>query len=222
MINLRVAVFDFDGTLYKKETFKILMKHLKEHPIYHTKYKAFYRWVAPRYIAYKLNLYPEARMKARSMRQYILSLDALSKDQLINYFNEVAEKMKKDFNQEVITRLEQHIADGVHVMLVSGAYTLFLKSATNHLTFDNIIGTEIPFKGQAIDREGAMDHINGLRKNAKIHEALANQDIDWDHSFAYADSYSDLPVLELVGNPVAVQPEKRLQSIAKERGWEMI
>ena len=41
----------------------------------------------------------------------------------------------------------------------------------------------------------------------------------WDESVAYADSSSDLPMLEAVGFPVAVNPEPRLASIARKRGW---
>ena len=44
---MRVAIFDFDGTIYAEETFTLLMKHLKEHPIYHSSYKRFYRAIAP-------------------------------------------------------------------------------------------------------------------------------------------------------------------------------
>lgn len=219
---MRVAIFDFDGTLYKKETFKILMSHLKHHPVYHTHYNSFFRWVAPRFIAYKMKVYPEARMKSRSMQRYIYSLDQLSEKELVDYFQGISEKMKSDFNPDVVARLEQHIADGIHVMLVSGAYTRFVKIATDHLTFDTIIGTDIPFKGQHIDKSQSIDHINGTRKNDKILEALAGKDIDWGNSFAYADSYSDLPVLELVGNPVAVDPESKLKSLSEERGWEII
>ena len=53
---MRVAIFDFDGTLYAEETFTILMKHLKEHPIYQSSYKSFYRAIVPPYIANKLKL----------------------------------------------------------------------------------------------------------------------------------------------------------------------
>src|SRR5690625_6258367 len=82
VIIVRVAIFDFDGTLYRKETFKLLMSHLKNHPIYNTKYGQFFRWVAPRFAAYKMKIYPEARMKERSMQKYISVLDELTKKEL--------------------------------------------------------------------------------------------------------------------------------------------
>ena len=43
--------------------------------------------------------------------------------------------------------------------------------------------------------------------------------LDLSRSYAYADSISDLPMLEAVGNPVVVNPDGRLGKAAKERGW---
>ena len=222
MINVRVAVFDFDGTLYAKETFDVLMDHLKKHPVYHTKYNRFLRAILPPYIGYKLKIYPEKKMKERSMKFYLDALDNFSIAELDTYFEEIARKMQKDFNPLIISRIKQHAADNVHVMLVSGAYTPLLLSVTKGLPFDNIIGTDIPIKGHKINSKVPIVHVQGQRKNEKILSALIGKTVDWKNSFAYGDSYSDLSVLELVGNPVAVQPDARLNSIAEERGWEIL
>ena len=47
-------------------------------------------------------------------------------------------------------------------------------------------------------------------------------DIDWQESFAYGDSRSDITLLEMVGRPVAVYPDKVLKARALERGWDII
>ncbi|HVF52161.1 MAG TPA: HAD-IB family hydrolase [Actinomycetota bacterium] len=55
---------------------------------------------------------------------------------------------------------------------------------------------------------------------AEAMRALADEaDIDLDNSFAYSDSVTDLPMLEAVGRPVVVNPDKDLRRIAQERGW---
>lgn len=219
---MRVAIFDFDGTLYKKETFKILMSHLKNHPVYHPNYKPFFRWLVPRYIGYKAKVYPESTLKKQSMHEYLKAFDGLSGDELSTYFRDVSKEMKDDFNVKVVEELKQHRADGVHVMVVSGAYTMFLKSAIDHLPVDTVIGTEIMLARQTVNAEQAIDHVNGIRKTEKVYEALQDEKIDWENSYAYADSYSDIPVLELVGNPVVVQPDKKLEAIAMARNWKVI
>lgn len=107
-------------------------------------------------------------------------------------------------------------------MLVSGAFTPLLHAVTEKLPIGTIIGTDIPYQADILDHQAKISHIQGPLKTEKIHEALAGQDIDWANSFAYGDSLSDLPVLELVGHPVAVQPEPRLLTVAKERKWEIL
>ncbi len=46
-------------------------------------------------------------------------------------------------------------------------------------------------------------------------------DLDLEASWAYSDSVTDLPMLEAVGHPVAVNPDKTLRRVAEERGWEV-
>lgn len=219
---MRVAIFDFDGTLYEKETFQVMMNHLKKHPDYHTRYSGFFRWVLPRFIGYKVKLYPEHRMKEGSMQSYLTALRNLSKDEIDAYLKEIANKMRDDFNPEVLEKLKQHIEEDVYVMLVSGAFTPLVQFATEDLNFDEVIGTDIPYNDKVVDHTIPVNHVNGIRKNKKNEEVLHGKQIDWDNSYAYADSYSDLSVLELVGNPVAVQPEQRLLTIAKQRNWDVI
>lgn len=220
---MKVAIFDFDGTLYSKETFQLLMDHLKQHPAHRSKYKAFFRRILPLYIGYKIKLVPEAKMREESMQIYANALKTLTKPELDQYFEEMKESMQKHFNVEVVARVSQHHSDNMHVMLVSGAYTPLLHAVTEDIKFDTIIGTDIPFTEEgAFDSKTAIYHIQGKRKTEKIMEMLEGNEIEWEQSFAYGDSYSDLPVLELVGNPVAVKPEERLKRIAEERNWTVM
>jgi|SRR5690625_493704 len=219
---MRVAIFDFDGTLYKRETFQLLMNYLKKHPEYNKYYGRFFRSILPRFIAYKLKLYPESRMKERSMQIYINALQHLSKQQILTFFAEIAEIMQDDFNHKVVEKLKQHNKDNVYTMLVSGAFIPLLEPAVANYEFDQIIGTAIPFNDDTFDQTTPIFHIQGERKKDKIFDALKDHSIDWENSYAYGDSYSDLPVLQLVGNPVAVQPDNELLTLAKRKNWHII
>lgn len=219
---MRVAIFDFDGTLYKDETFKRLIDHLKEHPIYKRNYRSFFRTLLPRYIGAKLNIYPERKMRFESMQAYVAALDRLTKEEINEYFSEIAETMRPHFNETVVKRLKNHEQDDVHTMLVSGAFTPLLKQFKDEFNFDHIIGTNIPFLKDEVNKTEYVDHIQGDRKVTKVYEALNDKIIDWQNSYAYADSFSDLPVLQLVGNPIAVNPDEKLQQVAQQKNWEII
>jgi len=218
---LKLAIFDFDGTLFPDETFPLLMNHLKTHPSYQQNYRHFIAGVIPVYAAYKCKLCPEKKMKEYSMRRYLASLRSTSKEEMNQFFYELGDTMSARLSDTVVQRLEQHRKDGYYLMLVSGAFEPLLHSVTKHISFDKIIGTSIPYNLQS-DKRVRIDPIQGYRKKEVVREQFSNIDVDWDNSYAYGDSYLDLDVLELVGNPVAVKPDSRLSAVATDRKWEMM
>ena len=69
---------------------------------------------------------------------------------------------------------------------------------------------------------GELDfYAYGPHKAEAIRKLAADSDIDLAGSFAYSDSITDLPMLEVVGNPVAVNPDKELRKVAEERNWPL-
>lgn len=219
---MRVAIFDFDGTLYSKETFQLMMEHLKNHPVHSKRYRQFYRAIMPPYIGSKLKLVPVKKMRESSVQAYLAALESFTQSELEAYFREIADRMHGDFNPEVVERLKRHVQNDDYIMLVSGAFTPLLHAVTENLPIRTIIGTEIPYAQNILDHRAKISHVQGPLKTEKIIQALAGEDVDWANSSAYGDSHSDLPVLELVGNPVAVRPEPRLRAVAEQRHWEII
>lgn len=219
---MRVAIFDFDGTLYANETYTLLMEHLKEHPLYKKRYPKFMRTILPPYLAHKAKVYPTDKMRSRSMQIYLDALNQLSVEEADTFFEQIAQKMRQDFNQDVLQKVRECKDQGIFTMLVSGAFTPLLHSATEGLPFDAIIGTDIPIANGKITNMSPIYHVQGTIKNEKIQQYLHGQKIDWENSYAYADSYSDLSVLSLVGHPIAVDPDKKLNAIAKRREWQVI
>ena len=61
----------------------------------------------------------------------------------------------------------------------------------------------------------------GPYKADLIRDVAVRDGVDLDASFAYSDSYTDLPMLEAVGHPVAVNPDRTLLRVARERGWDV-
>jgi hypothetical protein len=59
-------------------------------------------------------------------------------------------------------------------------------------------------------------------KAVAIAEMAEREGFDLADSYAYSDSISDLPMLEAVGHPVAVNPDAALAALAREQGWEVL
>lgn len=219
---MKVAIFDFDRTLFPEETFPLLMSHLKNHPIHFQKYRQFFLRILPIYIAYKCKLYPEQKMKEYSMWCYIAAFGTSTKAEMEQFFSQIGGMMSENLSEQVLERFEQHKMDGYYTMLVSGAYEPLLDSVTKNVNFDCIIGSSIPYDDEKLRKNASINYIYGERKMEMINAHLSNTKVDWENSYAYGDSFTDLNVLELVGNPVAVNPEPRLLEVANHKKWEIM
>ena len=62
----------------------------------------------------------------------------------------------------------------------------------------------------------------GPTKAEAVRELAAAEGYDLARSFAYSDSVTDLPMLEAVGHPYAVNPDRALRKVAVERGWPVL
>ncbi len=118
-----------------------------------------------------------------------------------------------------VRRVREHRRLGHRTVLITGALDFVVERSLSHL-FDDIICARM-----GTDRHGRYD--GELTEAPPTGEARALLMADYadaegfrlDESVAYADSSSDLPMLDVVGFPVAVNPETRLATIARKRGW---
>ena len=62
----------------------------------------------------------------------------------------------------------------------------------------------------------------GPFKADAMRELAETDGLDLSASYAYSDSYTDLPMLEAVGHPVVVNPDRVLAKVAKEREWDVM
>ena len=105
--------------------------------------------------------------------------------------------------------------------LVSASPEEIVFPLARHLGVESAIATRA-----RIDNEGRYTgevefYSAGEGKVEAINEEAERFDIDLDGSFAYSDSVTDLPMLSMVGHPVAVNPDKALLKEAIDRGWEI-
>lgn len=123
---------------------------------------------------------------------------------------------------EALELIAEHRAAGRRVYLVSASPEEIVVPLARHLGVDGAIATraEIDTRGRYT---GAVEFYNaGANKVVAIEAEAERHDIDLRRSWAYSDSVTDLPLLEAVGHPVAVNPDRALQRVARERGWQIL
>jgi HAD superfamily hydrolase (TIGR01490 family) len=91
------------------------------------------------------------------------------------------------------------------------------------LTFDGAVGSVSEVvDGRYTGRAGDSSFVYREGKAQAIRALAEREGIDLAASWAYSDSESDLPMLRLVGHPVAVNPDAALAKVAREEGWEIL
>lgn len=118
--------------------------------------------------------------------------------------------------------ITMHHDAGRDTWIVSASPQGIVEPLAASLGMTGAIGT----RGHVVDGHytGELDgpFIYGAGKAEAI-ESLANlEGYDLDLSYAYSDSVSDLPMMELVGHPVAVNPDSELAEVARDRGWPIV
>jgi alcohol-forming fatty acyl-CoA reductase len=118
-----------------------------------------------------------------------------------------------------IARVREHRALGHRTVLITGALDLVVEPLRP--LFDDIVCARLGEQdGTFTGRLEVLPPIGEAR--ALVLEEYADAEgLDLGESMAYADSASDLPMLEAVGFPVAVNPEAKLAAIARRRGWHV-
>jgi HAD superfamily hydrolase (TIGR01490 family) len=91
------------------------------------------------------------------------------------------------------------------------------------MAFDGAIGSQISevVDGVYTGRPAGL-FVYRAGKAKAIQEMAAREGIDLTQSYAYSDSESDLPMLQAVGHPVAVNPDVKLSRIARQEGWDIL
>ena len=119
---------------------------------------------------------------------------------------------------EGIRRVREHRAAGHRTVLITGA--LSFNVAGLKPLFDEIVAAEMTVRPDGT-LSGEMTSVppTGEARAQILADYCDAENLRLDECVAYADSSSDLPLFEAVGFPVAVNPETRLASIARKRGW---
>lgn len=122
-------------------------------------------------------------------------------------------------HREALDLMELHRARGRRVFIVSSAPEEIVRPLSEHFGAVEVIATRAEvMEGRYTGR--LAFYCYGEGKAERIREIATREGIDLGGSFAYSDSITDVPMLEAVGHPVAVNPDRDLRREAERRGWQ--
>ena len=123
---------------------------------------------------------------------------------------------------EAVERIQQHKSAGQDVVLVSSSGEEVVGPIGAMVGADYVLATRMVVSDDGKYTGEIERYVYGPEKAEAVRELAAERGYDLAASYAYSDSITDLPLLEEVGHPTAVNPDRALRKIAVERGWPIL
>jgi phosphoserine phosphatase len=218
---MKLAVFDFNGTIFPKETIPFLISCWKKFGYNKFRLYKLYLILAPLIVKYKypfLTKMSKEEMKVEFMYKFVNIFKGMNQEDIKDYFMKVEKEASLYYNKKVIEQINEFKNKDYKVIILSGAFIELLNILGNRLKVDEVIGSTI-LQDSSINRYSVL---SGSKKLNVLKKNYPNSKIDWDNSFVFADSIDDLKLFQTVGNPVAVNPDDKLLEIAESNKWEII
>tara|TARA_B100000029_G_scaffold198492_2_gene196815 strand:+ start:53855 stop:54526 length:672 start_codon:yes stop_codon:yes gene_type:complete len=121
-----------------------------------------------------------------------------------------------------VERIRNHQKNGDKVVLVTGSLDFIMEPLVKYIKADKLIALTMKVKHGRLTGETIGDPIGDNEKARIVLEYAEEHSIVLAQSYAYADSSSDLPLLNLVGNAIVINPGNKLKKIADANGWETV
>mgnify|MGYP002630918474 FL=1 len=135
----------------------------------------------------------------------------------------VAKVIEPMINTLALKIIHDHGDSGDTILLASATNELIVQPIAKRLDIQNVIGTQVKFINDKCTGEYIPPSALGEGKLQLVQQWMQKNNFD-DFSGVtfYSDSINDLPLLEAVDFPKAVNPDAMLEKISLERGWEII
>lgn len=201
----KLAIFDIDYTITKKETLMELFKYAIEID------KKNIRFL-PRAIfcgsMYMLRVYDERMVKEK----FLKFIDGIKEKELAKlakgFYND---KLKTILYEDALSMMKKLKKEGYDIYLISASPEFYVSEFYNIKEVDKVIGTKFNFTNGVFTRKMEGENCKGEEKVRRLKEVLKDENIevDFKESYMFSDSLSDKPLLDLVGKPYLINYKKK-------------
>jgi HAD superfamily hydrolase (TIGR01490 family) len=214
-----IAFFDVDNTL------------LRGASLYHVGVGAWrmrfisladilsFGWSQTRFLAVGENGVNIARLRVRAME----IVTGRTREELVTLSHDIFDsRLIQRLWPETVAVAHAHLAAGREVWLVTATAQEVADVIAERLDLTGALGTRLDTVDGIFTGRISDGICHGSRKAVVARDLAEARAIDLAHCWAYSDSHNDIPLLELVGNPVAVNPDSTLRRYALARGWPVM
>jgi HAD superfamily hydrolase (TIGR01490 family) len=212
----RLALFDMDRTLLSRETASMYVRYQRE--IGEASTRDLLRtlaWVAE----YTVGTLDMQKVAARVLRTLEGVPEVVVASRCDDWFVRSVERFVTDGGRRAVLG---HQEAGDVCAIVTGASIYASRPLARLLGIPNVVASAFEVDGQAVfTGRPVWPLCFGEGKLERARAFADAQGMRLEDAVFYTDSHSDLPLLERVGEPVAVNPDPRLSRIARKRGWRI-
>jgi HAD superfamily hydrolase (TIGR01490 family) len=170
-------------------------------------------------ILYKLGLGDPTKMIER-MLSWIRGLDARSVDALCQEIFD--DKIVRRIRPRILETMDQHRKAGGALVLLSSASEPICNPVFAHLQMDDLICSRLEVKNGLLTGKTVGKLVYDREKKVRMLDYCKSHRQDPKEAYYYGDSHTDKHVMDAVGHPVAVDPDKRLLRIAQRNNWNIL
>jgi len=134
-------------------------------------------------------------------------------------FNEV---LFPSVYKDAISEIKHHKAKNAKVVILSSALATICKQMAENLNIDDIICSGLEVKNGYMTGRPLGHLCFGEEKAVRLKRYCEIFNFSLSEAWYFGDSISDLHALNAIGNPVCVNPNKKLKKVAKRRGWKIV
>ena len=146
----------------------------------------------------------------------------LTREELDNLIEEFIQKNIHDLTDNLTKDLLNEASFADKVLIASGSHDFLVKGFADFFKIDSSIGTPVELKNNIFTGQLSGEPTFSDGKVRAVEKWCNSNDIDVKDSIFYSDSINDLPMFEVCGVPIAVNPDEKLKKIAKERDFKVI
>lgn len=214
------AVFDLDNTLVEGSSLFHFGKEMVRR-----------RFIGPRTVlhyaraefAYVRNRAERDGMPADVASRVLGMVAGRRQDDLVGLADDfVARRLPHYYRSAIVDCLTHFAKIGVPTYIATASPQELADCIARSLGATGALGTVSETVDGIYTGRLAQPIAHGAEKAARVRLLLEDSDTDLEHSWAFSDSVNDLPLLAMVGNPVAVHPDRALNQIALQNSWQVI
>jgi HAD superfamily hydrolase (TIGR01490 family) len=211
------AFFDIDNTIMRGASIYHLARGLFARKILSATDLANFAIAQGKFLTYgSENLADMARITENALS----FVTGRTVDEVIGLSEEIYDEIMADKVWPGTVQLAHtHRAAGHQVWLVSAAPIELANIIATRLGLSGAIATVSEVENGVYTGRLKNPPMHGEQKAIAVAKLASEHGLDLVHSFAYSDSSNDIPLLESVGNPTAINPDSSLRSYAVEKGW---